>query len=144
MVSRRLVSIALGVLVAGCGSDSPSPVEPLTNAAPIPVTLTSASSLAADQFDVRGTSGGIDVVWDFESLPCVIATVSGEQAGDAIDIKVRRGSNPLANCVPGPVRYRYLLHASSVAAGTYGVRLIDEVNGERAREVGRRMVRVTP
>jgi hypothetical protein len=145
--ARFLILFAAGSVLCSCGADATRAVEPLLGAHPITVSLqssTAAPSGELPRFQVVGLAGEIQVVWDVESGPCMLAEARGAQAGSVIEIQILRSGDPLANCAPGSVAYHYVARVQSVTAGPYEVRLIDAPFGLTAQEVGRAAIVVNP
>lgn len=85
----------------------------------------------------------IEVIWDVESAPCLIAEASGVLAESVIEIQIHRAGDPLGDCASVRVAYHYVARTQAVAPGRYDVRVIDATLGLSPREVGRRSVVVT-
>lgn len=111
----------------------------------MPVTLetsVSVASGAAPHLRFVGSNGVVEVMWDVEGPPCLLAEASALQAGPVIEIRIHRSGNPLAQCVAGNVAYHYVARTLAIKPGRYDVRLVDEPLGQQQRSVGRSVVLV--
>jgi len=93
---------------------------------------------------VSPVPGAIEVVWDVEIGPCMLASATAKRAGSIVQIEIEQHGNPLANCVAGRYAYRHVARATGIVPGTYQLRLIDVRIGVPAVHVGRGTVAVLP
>ena len=151
-LSRRVALAALvaAALSAGaCSSSTPpepadrSVIGPLTSFAGDSAAVTLRSNVRQTRAGERlptltfaGGMGGVTVVWELRSGPCMLAKAEARRSADEIVLWIERGGDPVALCVAGEVVYRYEAHVSGVPAGRYRVRVIEQPVEERAREVG--------
>ena len=142
---RLLASLAVVAVLSSCAGDG-SPFEPLRGGMALPVTLetTMEPGSTLPRFSVASIPGGAQVEWDVASSPCLMAEASALQAGFVIEVRIHRSGNPLADCVPGTVTYRYMARVMAPAPGQYEVRLVDDMLGQPPRPVGRATVAVQP
>jgi hypothetical protein len=136
---------ALAAVATLCSCEATSAVDPLTGGMHLPVTLAtsiSAPSGAAPHLQFSGGNGAVEVVWDVESPPCLLAEASALQAGPVIEIRIHRSGDPLALCIEGNVAYHYVARTPAIVPGRYDVRLVDESLGQKPRSVGRSVVLV--
>jgi hypothetical protein len=138
-------SLAALALLVAC--EATGAVAPLTGGTPLPVKLAtsvSAPSGAAPRLQFVGSDGSIEVVWDVESPPCLLAEASALRVGPVVEIRIHRSADPLALCIEGNVAYHYVARTLAVVPGRYDVRLVDETLGQEPRSVGRSLLLVQP
>jgi hypothetical protein len=143
--TRILGLLAAAALLSSC--EATGAVGPLTSGTSLPVTLATsvaAPSGAAPRLQFVGKNGALEVVWDVESSPCLLAEASSLRVGPVIEIRLHRSGNPLALCIEGSVAYHYVARIEAVIPGRYDVRLVDELLGQEPRSVGRSLVQVQP
>jgi hypothetical protein len=141
--TRLFGSLAAAVLLSSC--EATGAVEPISGGMQLAVTLetsVSAPSGAAPHLQFVGSNGVVEVVWDVEGPPCLLAEASALQAGPVIQIRIHRSGDPLAQCVAGNVAYHYVARTLEINPGRYDVRLVDETLGQKPRSVGRSLVLV--
>jgi hypothetical protein len=71
-----------------------------------------------------------------------MASATAARAGTVVEIRLQRDLNPLANCAPGRVGYRYAARVFALLPGRYDVRLVDAYVQRPATEVARSAVDV--
>jgi hypothetical protein len=142
--SRRLGPLFVGVLLSSCSAASDiTAFEPLVDATPVAVSLTSAADVpltGLPRLDISATAGEVSVTWEVESGSCVIAEASASRAGSVVEIQLHRGGNPGANCVAARMGYRYVARVVGLEQGKYEVRLMDVFATLPAVAIGRKSV----
>ncbi|MGH9885487.1 MAG: hypothetical protein ACREBE_08155 [bacterium] len=148
MLSRHSRVLVLALGLAGCDHErGPTLAEPLVGGMPIPVALTKTVGIpltGLPRVNVVGLSKGVQITWEVENGPCLIASATGTAADSIVQVEIQQSGNPLADCAPGRVSYRYVANASGLAPRRYQVRLVDAKLGQPAVEVARRSVEVMP
>jgi hypothetical protein len=151
-VNSRTVALAVRIallsacLISACTDEDTPTVALPVDGSPLPVTLVSQTSVPIDglpRLAITGLVGEVEVVWDVDSAPCLTAHVSGQQNERVLMIVISRSPDSLMTCLPARVGNRYVLHAGSLTAGTYDVRVFDEEFGSSLREAGRKSVVVS-
>jgi hypothetical protein len=95
--------LAVGLVQCSCSAGPATSVKPLPGAMPITVSLQGATNVPSGdlpRFEVSGLAGTVEVVWDVESGPCLIAEASDAQAGTVIEVRLHRSGSPAATARP--------------------------------------------
>lgn len=140
----RLLALTVGVV--GCG-DATGPLTPLANAQPLAVSFTTnagVSTVGAPSATVDAVRGGVSVKLHVVGACAMDASVVAGYAGSQVEVWVTRTANALADCAPAQVGYEYDVTATGLGAGSYDVRVVDQLGGQPARLVGRATVTVQP
>ena len=144
--SLGLAILALSVASAGC-SDATGPLTPLVNAQPLVVSFTTQTGVSTDgapSATLDGVQGGVFVKLRVVGTCAMDASVVARYAGNRAEVWVTRTANALADCAPGQVGYEYDVTARGLGAGSYDVRVVDQLGDQPARVVGRATVTVLP
>ena len=138
-LTRLLPFVLLGM--GGCGYSSVEPVGGATSTVTLAVSyLPSSDGLPTLTF--RGAPGAIEVVWDVQTGPCLLASAQQERSGTVMTLTLKRAGDPLALCVATLSNVRYHVRAPAAPRRAYLVRLVDDLLGQPPREVGRSWVTV--
>lgn len=142
----RLVTLALGAVVAGC-NDGPTALTPLRNAQPLIVQFTTTTGISLDglpRATIDGGQGSVRVKLDVAGSCAMLADVRADYAGNRVDVWVHRSANPAANCLPAAIGYEYDVAAFGLGAGPYDVRVVDQLGDQQPQLVSRATATVLP